>query len=52
MAPVGTNPVLFLDWGGESHLVMSLSSPGPSWPRIGGMAEDYAKIGTSLARGS
>ena len=51
MAPVGTNPAPFLDWGGESRLVTSLSSPGPGWPGIGGMTEDYTKIGTALARG-
>ena len=49
---VGTNPAPFLDWGGESRLVTSLSSPGPGWPGIGGMTEEYAKIGTALARGS
>ena len=51
MARVGTNPAPFLDWGAESRLVTSLSSPGPGWPGIGGMTEDYAKIGTALARG-
>ena len=51
MAPVGTDPAQFLDWGVESRLVTSLASPGPSWPGIGGMTEDYAKIGTALARG-
>ena len=51
MAPVGPDPAQFLDWGGESRLVISLASPGPSWPGIGGMTEDYAKIGTALARG-
>ena len=51
MARVGTNPAPFLDWGGESRLVTSLSSPGPGWPGIGGMTEEYAKIGTALARG-
>ena len=51
MARVGTNPAPFLDWGGESRLVMSLSSQGPGWPGIGGMTEEYAKIGTALARG-
>ena len=51
MAPVGTDPAPFLDWGGESRLVTSLSSPGPGWPGIGGMTEDYTKIGTALARG-
>ena len=51
MAPVGTDPAPFLDWGGESRLVTSLSSPGPGWPGIGGMTEDYTKIGTALAWG-
>ena len=51
MARVGTNPAPFLDWGGESRLVTSLSSQGPGWPGIGGMTEEYAKIGTALARG-
>ena len=51
MARVGTNPAPFLDWRGESRLVTSLSSPGPGWPGIGGMTEDYAKIGKPLARG-
>ena len=51
MAPVGTDPAPFLDWGGESRLVTSFTSPGPSWHGIGGMTEDYTKIGTALARG-
>ena len=51
MAPVGTNPAQFLDLGGESRLVTLFASPGPGWHRIGGMTEDYAKIGTALARG-
>ena len=51
MAPVGTDPAPFLDWGGGCRLVTSLSSPGPGWPGIGGMTEDYTKIGTALARG-
>ena len=37
--------------GGESRLVTSFASPGPGWHGIGGMTEDYAKIGTALARG-
>ena len=51
MAPVGTDPAPFLDWGGESRLVTSFTSPGPGWHGIGGMTEDYTKIGTALARG-
>ena len=51
MAPVGTDPAQFLDLGGESRLVTSFASPGPGWHGIGGMTEDYAKIGTALARG-
>ena len=51
MAPVGTDPTPFLDLGGESRLVTSFASPGPGWHGIGGMTEDYAKIGTALARG-
>ena len=51
MAPVGTDPTQFLDLGGESRLVTSFASPGPGWHGIGGMTEDYAKIGTALARG-
>ena len=50
MAPVGTNPAQFLDWGAESHLVTSFASPGPGWPGIGVMTEDYDKIGTALER--
>ena len=52
MAPVGTDPAPFLDWGGESRLVTSFTSPDPGWHGIGGMTEDYTKIGTALARGS
>ena len=51
MAPVGTDPAQFLDSGGESRLVTSFASLGPGWHGIGGMTEDYAKIGTALARG-
>ena len=51
MAPVGTDPAQFLDSGGESPLVTSFASLGPGWHGIGGMTEDYAKIGTALARG-
>ena len=50
MAPVGTNPAQFLDWGAESRLVTSFASPGPGWPGIGVMTEDYDKIGTALER--
>ena len=41
MAPVGTNPAPFLNWWEKVVGV----------PWIGGMTEDYAKIGTALARG-
>ena len=50
MAPVGTNPAQFLDWGAESHLVTSFASPCLGWPGIGDMTEDYDKIGTALER--
>ena len=50
MAPAGTNPAQFLDWGAESHLVTSFASPCLGWPGIGDMTEDYDKIGTALER--
>ena len=43
-------PAQFLDWGAESRLVTSFASPGPGWPGIGVMTEDYDKIGTALER--